>query len=130
MSNTDYDFTFEDFLSAREGTSSDISYVLRKTLQRGIREAEYRHHLYDGDKAFDYRRTMYEFEAILDSLHTMFDAKGRICEENRITIMKALRLCKRLTDLDRAETNADYYNLVSFLAADLCDGCRSAALAA
>jgi hypothetical protein len=130
MFDSDYDFTFRDFLSARGGTSSDISYVLRKTLQRGIKEAEYRHRLYDGDKAFDYKRTMYEFEAVLDGLDTMLGADGRICDEDRVTIMKVLKLCKRLTDLDRVEANADYYNLVSFLTADLCEGCRAAALAA
>lgn len=130
MFELNYDFIFEDFLLATNGSNCKSRYILRKMLLRGYNEARFRSRLYAGDKAFDYKRIAYELEFLMEQLDCMFDDDSTIQGEHRITIMKAIKLCQCLLALDQAETNADYDNLVGYLTDDLCDCCREEALAA
>lgn len=130
MMNANYDFILEDFLTAHDGTSSDNRYVLRKMLVRGSTETTYRSRVNDGDKAFEYKRMMYVFEDILENLNNMMGCNGRIRPEHRTVIIEALKDCQCLLAIDQAETNADYNNLIAYVADDLCEACGETALAA
>lgn len=120
MFNDDYDFIFEDFLSANDGTSCDICYVLRKMLSRGASEAHYRSRINEGDRAYKYRRLSNEIENVLDGLEGMLDERGMIHLKYRVMMMRAIKSCQCLLAIDQAETNADYNNLETYLCDGLC----------
>lgn len=130
MTSTDYDFIVEDFLSAFYGTSSDNRYVLRKMLLRGVREAEFRCFVCDGDKARKYRGLMLELESVVDSLDVILDAAEGVSEENRILLTESVMASRRLIDLNQAEVMGDYANIVEILTKSLSDDYRQQALAA
>lgn len=120
MVNNDYDFICEDFLSAHDGTSCDICYVLRKMISRGANEAHYRFRINAGYRAYKYRRLSTEIEDVLDDLERLLDERGGIKLENRVMVMSAIKSCQCLLAIDQAETNADYNNLEAYLCDGLC----------
>ena len=130
MTNANYDFILEDFLAASHGTSSDYRHVLCKMLIRGSSEARYRSFINDGDRAFDYRRMMFVFEDVLEDIATMMDGDGKVRLKYRSIVVEALKDCQCLLAIDQAETNADYNNLIAYVADDLCEASGETALAA
>lgn len=130
MFNTECDFTPHNFPAKAKDVDSDNSYVLRKTLLRGISEAEFRWRLYDGDEAFNYKQIMFDLEIVADKLDEMFRDDGRIRGEYRFIVRRAVRACRLLLELDWAETCADCSNLEAYLTDDLCEECQQAILAA
>jgi hypothetical protein len=120
----------QDFFAAEDRSSSDNSYVLRKMLSRGIKEAQYRYYINEGDKAFEYKKLMFELEDLLDNLDSMIGENVLVYGEHRVKMMETIKLCQCLLAIDQAETNADYNNLVAYLTHDLCECCREEALAA
>lgn len=130
MTNVNYDFIIQDFLPAFDGTSSDNRYVLRKMLLQGIREAEYRSCLYDGDKASNYKRLMLALESVVVELDITLDAVGGISKENRTLLTESVIATRRLIDLSHAEVMGDYANIVETLTDGLSEDYCQKALAA
>lgn len=125
MIDTNYDFIRTDFLLARNGTSSDYSYVLRKMLMRGIEDASFRSRISAGDKSDNYKHIMCFIEDALDRFDWSMDTYGKISEDHKTVVLEALQHCRCLLAIDQAEASADYNNLTVYIADDRReDGCK------
>ena len=105
--------------SVHQGTSSDSEYLLRKMLQKGIQEAEYRSYSCLPEQTNTFRNIKLQLESLLDKI----DATGLACvvsaPRDRHILMRNLTTCKRLSMLNYMEESYDFNQIVIDIVGDL-----------
>lgn len=100
MKNFKFDHITEDFVNAQNFKNSDLKYLSRQIIMRGIKEAEFRSFVNDGLKSKQYRQTMFDLMDAQERINTWFLEDGKVDVNYFFDMTKSLELSYLLVRVD------------------------------
>lgn len=110
---------FQNHPFVPQGASSDSEYLLRKMLQKGICEAEYRSYSCPPEQINTFRNIKLQLESSLDKIDATGFALLKSTPHGRQMLMSNLTTCKRLSMLSLVEESYDFNQIVIDIAGNL-----------